>query len=773
MTIDFKKIKKDVDILAVVGSEIALTTRGNYARGLCPFHDDTKPSLSVYPNTGIIQCHACSFKGDVIDFLSTLHGISKAEAVEKLQGVSKPSIPLQKGLKPKQWLTSTPPAECPEPPTFELKGLVGPVAKWAYHDERGRIIGWVARYTEKVHGKESKTFRQWTWGQYGDQPASWQPYHFTPPRPLFNLHKLHEKPNTQVLIVEGEKTAMAAQALFPQFVCTTWPGGANAYRHAKWDVLKGRSVVLIPDNDDPSRQAMQQLAVLLVQQNCSVKIVDVEKDREPTWDLADALEEKWTPEFAYSWAKSRISEFHLDKPFVEPSPVTKVGRLQDVDTMSHISPQPPAFSDVAIAQRLHEIHGMNWRYVADRGFWRFWNGSFWENDVRGQIFGYARDLLIELTHFEDASLLNESSRRSLTSKMKIESVVGTWRFDQRVMTVLEDWDRDPWKLCTPKGIVSLKTGKLSPPKREDMMTQSTLVSPGGECPLWITFLDRITNGDRDLQDYLQRLCGYALTGVTTEQMLAFFYGTGANGKGVFLRTISKIMNTYATASKMDTFAENKTERHLTEWARLVGKRLIHAQETDEGKRWAESKIKEFTGGDKVVANFMRQDLFEFTPVGKLIFAGNHKPGLKSVDEAIRRRVHIVPFTVTIPIEERDPNLEDKLAEEHGGILQWMIQGCLKWQQIGLVQPECVKAATASYMETEDVLADWIDECLISEEGSIVHTRDLYANYVDFCEKAKERPWSSRRLTNNLLARGFDIERMTTGKFWKNIRLELS
>ena len=767
---DFKKAKEGADVLAIVGSEIALTERGNYALGNCPFHADKKPSLSVYPNTGIIQCHACSFKGDIIEFLSTLHNISKTEAVEKIAGITKPTIPIAKGMKPKIWLSATPPEDQTEPETFELKGLTGPIAKWPYRNEKGRIIGWVARYTETHHGKESKTFRQWTWGQYGNSKASWQPYHFTPPRPLFRLDILTQKLDQQAMIVEGEKTAMAAQALFPNTVASTWPGGANAYKHVNWEPLKGRKVVLIPDNDDASRNAMQAIGSILAKLECQVKIVDVEKDREPTWDLADALEEKWTPEFAFRWAKERIVEFSPDKPFIPPPPVQKAGILQDVDQMAERPYLPPAFSDAALSDRLYDLHGVNWRYVADRGMWRFWNGSYWEDDRRGKVFSVIRDVLTELSAFEDSSLLTESTKRSLLSKTKIDSVAGTWRFDQRVAMVMNEWDLDPWKLCTPKGIVLLKTGELIPPKREEFMTQCTLVSPSGECPRWIQFLDRITNNDRDLQDYLQRLCGYALTGLTTEQMLAFFYGTGANGKGVFLRTISKIMNTYATAAKMDTFAESKMDRHLTEWARLVGKRLIHAQETEEGKRWAEAKIKEFTGGDKVVANFMRQDLFEFTPVGKLIFAGNHKPGLRSVDEAIRRRVHIVPFTVTIPPNERDHKLEDKLQEEHSGILQWMINGCLKWQEIGLVQPEVVKEATSSYMDMEDVLADWIAENLVHEEGSIAHLRDVYVNYVKFCEDAREKPLGTRRLTNNLLARGFELEKMMTGKFWKNLRL---
>jgi putative DNA primase/helicase len=114
------------------------------------------------------------------------------------------------------------------------------------------------------------------------------------------------------------------------------------------------------------------------------------------------------------------------------------------------------------------------------------------------------------------------------------------------------------------------------------------------------------------------------------------------------------------------------------WLRLRGARLVTATETEEGRRWAESRIKALTGGEKIAAPFMRQGFFEFQPMFKLIIAGNHKPGLRSVDEAIRRRFHLIPFTVTIPPAERDEHLPEKLKSELPGILAWMIEGCLDW-----------------------------------------------------------------------------------------------
>jgi putative DNA primase/helicase len=212
------------------------------------------------------------------------------------------------------------------------------------------------------------------------------------------------------------------------------------------------------------------------------------------------------------------------------------------------------------------------------------------------------------------------------------------------------------------------------------MTKMTAVAPGGECPRFIAFLNEITNGDRALCDFLQRMFGYCITGSTREHGLFFFYGTGANGKSVLLNTVSGILGDYHRTAPIETFTASSVDRHPTELAGLQGRRLVTAIETEEGRRWAESRIKALTGGDKISARFMRADFFEYTPAFKLVIAGNHKPGLRSVDEAIRRRFHLIPFTVTIPEEKRDPDLFEKLSKEWPGILDWMINGAMHWQE---------------------------------------------------------------------------------------------
>ena len=235
---------------------------------------------------------------------------------------------------------------------------------------------------------------------------------------------------------------------------------------------------------------------------------------------------------------------------------------------------------------------------------------------------------------------------------------------------------------TPGGIIDLRTGKIMDHDRSLGMTKIATATPVEDCPAWHEFLATVTNNDAELQAYLCRVAGYCLTGITREHALFFLYGTGANGKSVFVNTVSTIVGDYATTAPIDMFMAATGERHPTDMAGLRGARLVAAVETEQGRRWAESKLKALTGGDKITARFMRQDFFEFVPQFKLVIAGNHKPAIRNIDEAMRRRFHMIPFTVTIPPAKRDKTLTDRLLAERDGILAWAVEGCLEWQRDG-------------------------------------------------------------------------------------------
>lgn len=413
---------------------------------------------------------------------------------------------------------------------------------------------------------------------------------------------------------------------------------------------------------------------------------------------------------------------------------------------------PHRSSEDGLALRLVDEAAGRVRWVQAWGHWMLWDGQCWVEDMKLEMINRARK--VARTAAREHGLPSDDA--AILSRKTIAAIEALARSDPRVAAIPEQWDRDPWLLNTPTGVVELRTGALRPPQPEDYMTKVTAVGPGGECPIFKTFLERVTGGDESLVEFIQRMCGYCLTGDTSEQALFFLFGHGANGKSVLLSTVLGLLGDYATTSAMETFTTANFDSHPTGLAALRGARLVTATETEEGRRWAETRIKTLTGGDRISARFMRQDYFEFTPHFKLLIAGNHKPSLRSVDDAIRRRFHLVPFGITIPPEERDPHLTDKLRAEWPGILKWMIEGCRKWQAEGLPQPRAVADATAEYLEDEDALLAWINERCDCDATASLKTADLFASWSLWARLSGEQAGTRRSFAQALKAHGFQV-----------------
>jgi putative DNA primase/helicase len=431
----------------------------------------------------------------------------------------------------------------------------------------------------------------------------------------------------------------------------------------------------------------------------------------------------------------------------------------------HASVPVPKDSDEDLALRFARRFKDKLRYVSAWSCWMTWTGTHWQPDKT--LFAFH---LVRTNCREAAAECNSKNAKAIASAKTEANVERISRADRRLAASTEVWDADPWVLNTPGGTIDLRTGSIRPHDPSDHLTRITEVTPGGECPTWMQFLDRITAGDQDLQAFMQRMCGYALTGDTTAHALFFMFGTGANGKSVFIDTIAGILGDYHKTAPIETFTASNSERHPTELASLRGARLVTAVETEEGRRWAESRIKALTGGDKIAARFMRQDFFEFTPQFKLVIAGNHKPGLRSVDEAIRRRFNLLPFSVTIPPDERDPNLKDKLRVEWPGILKWMIDGCLDWKQHGLRPPAAVLDATAAYLDAEDATAAWIEERCVLDPNAWASSSELFTSWKSWADTQGEFAGSSKRFSQNLEARGFQPFRKKTGRGFNGIAI---
>jgi putative DNA primase/helicase len=414
--------------------------------------------------------------------------------------------------------------------------------------------------------------------------------------------------------------------------------------------------------------------------------------------------------------------------------------------------RPPAFTDDALALRFAEEHGAGLRYVAALGKWYVWDGARWRFDDTL----IARHRARSVCRAAAAGCNEPKTAKLIASAKTVRAVEHLAQADRSIAATVEQWDADLWLLNTPDGIVDLQTGGMRPHNPEDYVTKITSVSPDTSCPIstWLGFLSRITGGNTELVSYLQRMAGYALTGSTREHALFFLYGTGGNGKTKFLNAITEAAGDYAKTAPIETFTATNHDRHPTDLAGLRGARLVTAVETEEGRRWAESRIKTLTGEDKISARFMRQDFFEYTPQFKLVIAGNHKPGLRSVDEAIRRRFNLIPFTVTIPPAERDEALGDKLRAELPSILAWMIEGTRQWLELGLAPPRIVTDATSAYLEAEDAVAAWIDDQCQRDPNARTTSADLFVSWNAWATANGEYVGGVRRLVMALEARGF-------------------
>ena len=430
----------------------------------------------------------------------------------------------------------------------------------------------------------------------------------------------------------------------------------------------------------------------------------------------------------------------------------KHNRTTDEDA----SLEAPLFSEEAVALLFAKIYAAEQRYVAAWSRWLYYDGKRWKFDDTRQTFTRARRVVREVAR----NINKPKEAKQMASAKTRAAVVSLAGEDNRLAATVDQWDLDPWLLNTPGGVVDLRTGKLRKHDAADYMTKITAIIPDASCPtpLWLKFLKRVTDNDKDLEFYLARVAGYALTGMTGEHELYFLFGDGRNGKGVFLGTLADILDEYHRTAPIETFTATNNEQHPTDLAMLRGARLVTATETEVGRRWAESRIKMMTGGDPISARFMRQDFFTYKPQFKLMISGNNKPGLRSVDEAIKARIKLIPFSVFIPPDERDKELKSKLKAEWPGILAWMIAGCRQWQRTGLAAPKAVNEATDTYLQDEDIVKTWINDELVEDKEQWTSTDDLFCSWKGWAEAHGEFLLSSRRLVQRLEALGYERDK---------------
>lgn len=441
---------------------------------------------------------------------------------------------------------------------------------------------------------------------------------------------------------------------------------------------------------------------------------------------------------------------------------------------------PSRTTDVANAERFARQHGDRLRFCHPFNKWLANDNRRWALDNVAEVDRCgketARSIYREAAEEPTDTVRIELSKHAIRSESeaRIRAMISLGKSEPGIPVLPEALDADPWLFNVENGTINLKTATLQPHNRADLITKLAPVvyEPTATAPTFDAFLARILPSE-SLRRFVQRAAGYSLTGDTREDVLLIAFGHGHNGKTSLMQTLQALMGDYAIQTRPETLMIKRTEGIPNDVAGLKGARLVAASEAEEGKRLAESLIKQLTGGDRISARFLHGEFFEFDPAFKIWLSTNHKPIIRGTDRGIWRRIRLIPFDVTIPDAECDETLPEKLRGELPGILNWALAGCRDWLENGLGMPDEVKQATQAYRDEMDIIGNWLTECCVEHRHASASANQLYASYLRWCEGNGEKSESQNKLGARLTERGYTRKPMRDGIHWLGIGLRTS
>lgn len=751
----------------------------------CPVHNGSKSNLIVTRGDDgrlLLYCHhsdGCGFR-DVLSALnitaarpstngtpSTNHTMSSSPAAKKPKTLHASA---DRAIRAARWTCKDKDDPDWKPDVVKLAG------RWTYHGKEGETLLIVVRFQLPDGSKSYSQVHPVEGGWYVGMPAG--------SRPLYRLPEVLDA--DRIYFTEGEKAADAIAAL--GLVATTTPGGAKGVRKADLAPIAGRHVVVLPDNDVPGREYAAKLVGLLTKAGAaSVKVVKLpnlpDKGDVVDW-LENVVPDQWGPE------DCRASLERMATHPIEPTPDQRVdearARILEVDDEVD-DPNLDAVlagcnrTDYGNGERLVSRHRRDIRYCAAWESWLAWDGRRWTVDDDDEVRRRAKSTVRAILN--EAGTITDDHRRKAhaafafasESSARITAMIHEAKSEAGVPVKHQDLDADPWLLNCLNGTLDLRTGKLQPHRRSDLITKLCPVEyrPDATCPLWNSTLRLFFAEDQELIHYWQRLCGYFLSGVVRDHILPVCYGVGSNGKSTMLETQMAVMGEdYAMKAPSGFLMSKHQESHPCDKADLFGKRLVVAIETEEGRRLDESLIKELTGGDTVRARRMRENFWQFRPTHKVALATNHRPTVRGTDNGIWRRLRLVPFAVKMEGDKADTNMGEKLRAEYPGILAWAVRGCLAWQKEGVVEPACVAEATADYRSEQDVFGSFMEERTIQEDCLKTRCNILYNAYREWVERSGERATTMKVFGQTMKDRGFETK-TSNGKWYLRIGLKPS
>jgi len=689
------------------------TNSGGY-EAYCPAHEDDRRSLSV--NVGedgkaLLFCHAgCSFN----DILKALD-IKWEE---------------QNGKNPGQ--------------------------SYQYLDENGELLFEVIRFVPKGFAQRRPYKGTWAWGLTGGtyylDNGNWRKGDKVNAkteelpevrRVLYNLPEILARKNEEVFVVEGEKDA--DRLMSTGILATTNPGGAGKWEMSFSEVLQGRDVIIIPDNDEPGRRHAELVAKSLYRIANSIKVVSLPVKAKG--DVSDFLD---------SHPLEDLIKLCSEAPYYVPDYI------------------PPTEADLAHAEALSTIFYGKLKWCDFAGYWYQWNGKVWKKTPEDRIIALAcrelrqfyGDLIANAKNTDEVSRLTKLIKDTHYHK-KMEAALAYLRGFPGFFADAEDFDANPWILNCQNGILDLRTFELLDHTPGAMCTKITNAKyePGSVSEVWDEHLEYFLP-DPDVRRQVQRDLGIGLVGETLEENLEIWYGTGCNGKTVTQSAISWTIGDYATEAAPNLLISKKHDSHPTELADLRGARIVMCSEAPVTAILDEAKVKDLTGGGKQKARFMRQDFFSFQRTFSIILACNHKPSIQGSDRGIWRRVRVIPWDRSADgWSKRKPQGEvmELMRQASPAILAWMVEGLKDWMNDNKWIAERVTVATEAYRREQDTIIEFINACCEQGENLQTPFSKLYAAYADYCAANGDDVISKKSFGMRLNDLGYEAIRIGSGK----------
>ncbi len=705
-----------------------VTKSGNGFQALCPGHDDSNPSLHIEQgNDGrvLLKCHA----GCVLEEIISPIGLSKKDLfpLPSTPSNSKQNTITLEELASKFQL----PVKCLEDGFGFHEHLNG--IRFPFVDYDGRI-----NVVNQIRTQASPGRTHWDPKGMGE--------HIVP----FGRGQ-RDINDTSLVLVEGVSDVVTMHYHGLKNVLGV-PGNTMHGKLKFEDIKEVERVFIIEEQDGGGGKVfVDNVGKRLSQLGFEGKALRVILPTKDVNDLHKLNSEKFNDSFSTALSDATTIALPL---------------LEDEEEKTILFP----CTDLGNSERLIHHHGADIRFCTVWGKWLIWDGKRWKVDDTNRIFHLAkevvRDIYNETAAIVDADQRAKHAKHAHTSESnaRLSAMVDLTSKAIEAQVTPQQLDADPMLFNVENGTVDLQTGKLLPHVRENLISKIANVKyeSAATCPRFLQFQSEIFSGDTDLTDYKQRLAGYQLTGLTIEQQFCIEFGDGANGKSTDEQLKLALLGDYAMQTPPETLMTRRPSGINNDIARLRGARFVVAMESSSDHQLNESLVKQMTGGDTITARYLFGEFFEFKPEFKITLATNHRPKITGIDHAIWRRIHFVPYMVSFSEEQQDKRLLEKLLDERSGILNWMIQGCLKWQSNGLNPPDTVVQAVAAYRAEEDVFGRFLEEmCVIGPDYDEL-SNELFNTYEQWRFINNEEQFSKTKFGRVLTERGFVSARNSYG-----------